>query len=346
MHTRMSPASRSGASSSSSDAVTLVASRKHQMSTKKCEKCPDGSPTGTRRHVWTRAMASDELWTTVTRKGGRAIGARAEAKLAAVAAATNLGDDVREDESALSAEALATRVRACATRIERAVSDVREATFVDAAVEAVRAAVEARRGGRRVTTLVLGLGSPAASAAARCQLAFATILVERLRGDIDEDDATTTSDRVVTLKSYDPCFTVVDEKVLAETYACETLTREACDEYVSASTSEKDELVVFYMPHCEGHLYESVVRARWSAEALADFICVGNTFETYADRWRAKNADPEKKRPSHVIAASSIVNANLVDPGDTFVVQGAFNDTSIQTFDVKRDDELPEVVTE
>ena len=77
MRTRMSPASRSGASSSSSDAVTLVASRKHQMSTKKCEKCPDGSPTRTRRHVSTRAMASDELWTTVTRKGGRAIGARA-----------------------------------------------------------------------------------------------------------------------------------------------------------------------------------------------------------------------------------------------------------------------------
>lgn len=291
-------------------------------------------------------MASDESWTTVTRKGGRAIGARAEAKLAAVAAATNLGDDAREVESALSAEALTTRVRACATRIERAVADVREATFVDAAVEAVRAAVEARREGRRVTTLMLGLGSPAASAAARCQLAFATILVERLRGDVDENDVTTTSDRRVTLKSYDPCFTVVDEKVLAETHACETLTREACDEYVSASTSEKDELVVFYMPHCEGHLYESVVRARWSAESLADFICVGNTFETYADRWRAKNADPEKKRPSHVIAASSIVNASLVDPGDTFVVQGAFNDTSIQTFDVKRGDELPEVVTE
>ena len=287
-------------------------------------------------------MASDESWTTVTRKGGRAIGARAEAKLAAVAATTNLGDDAREDESALSAEALAARVEACAMRIERAVVDVREASFVDAAVEAVRAAVEARRGERRVTTLVLGLGSPAASAAARCQLAFAKVLVERLRGNVEEDDMTT-STREVTLKSYDPCFTVVDEKVLDETHACETLTREACDKYLSSSTSGKDEIVVFYMPHCEGHLYESVVRARWSAEALADFICVGNTFETYADRWRAKNADPEKKRPSHVIAASSIVNARLVDPGDTFVVQGAFNDTSVQTFDVKSDDDLPEV---
>ena len=90
--------------------------------------------------------------------------ARAEAKLAAVAATTNLGDDAREDESALSAEALAARVEACAMRIERAVADVREAQFVDAAVEAVRAAVEARRGERRVTTLVLGLGSPATAA--------------------------------------------------------------------------------------------------------------------------------------------------------------------------------------
>ena len=63
---------------------------------------------------------------------------------------------------------------------------------------------------------------------------------------------------------------------------------------LDASTSGKDEIVVFYMPHCEGHLYESVVRARWSAEALADFICVGNTFETVEDRWRAKSADPER----------------------------------------------------
>ena len=98
----------------------------------------------------------------------------------------------------------------------------------------------------------------------------------------------------MTLKSYDPCFTVVDEKVLDETHACETLTREACDEYLSASTSGKDEIVVFYMPHCEGHLYESVVRARWSAEALADFICVGNTLETTRDRWALKVPIPKE----------------------------------------------------
>ena len=285
------------------------------------------------------AMAPDDAWTPVTRAGKRAIGARAEAALAARAAATNRAVDARAEEAALSAEELAARVAACATRVERATADVRAATRLDAAVDAVRDAAATRARGRAVTVLALGLGSPDASAAARCQLAFASRACERLR-ERSNDDATR-----VRLKAYDPCFTIVDEKVLAgDGDECETLTRERCDEYVSASSSTKDELVVFYMPHCEGHLYEDVVRARWSVGALRDLVCVGNTFETYADRWRAKSADPEKKRPSHVIAASSIARASLLDPGDTFAVQGAFNDTSVQTFELESDEELPAVV--
>jgi len=35
------------------------------------------------------------------------------------------------------------------------------------------------------------------------------------------------------------------------------------------------------------------------------------------------------------------VKSILIDPGDTFAVPGAFNDTSVQTFDVNGD--LPEV---
>jgi len=284
-------------------------------------------------------MPPADAWTPVTRKGKRAIGARAEAALAARAAATNFAVDARAEEVALSAEEIAARVDACATRVDRATADVRAASCLDVAVDAVCDAVASRARGRAVTVLALGLGSPDASAAARCQLAFASRVRERLR-ERSSGDATR-----VRLKAYDPCFTIVDEKVLAgDGDECETLTRERCDEYVSASSSTtKDELVVFYMPHCEGHLYEDVVRARWSVGALKDLVCVGNTFETYADRWRAKNADPEKKRPSHVIAASAIARASLLDPGDTFVVQGAFNDTSVQTFELESDEELPEV---
>lgn len=185
-----------------------------------------------------------------------------------------------------------------------------------------------------MTVLALGLGSPATSAAARCQLAFADLVAARVREMLGGGS--------VRVCAYDPCFTIVDERVLTRDGARETLSRRRCDEYVSASAgSGEDDLVVFYMPHCEGHLYESVVRARWSASALRDFVCVGNTFETYAERWKSRNADPEKTRPSHVIAASSIVKSILIDPGDTFAVPGAFNDTSVQTFDVNGD--LPEV---
>ena len=95
-------------------------------------------------------MAPDDAWTPVTRAGKRAIGARAEAALAARAAATNRAVDARAEEAALSAEGLAARVAACATRVERATADVRAASRLDAAVDAVRdaAATRAREGAR------------------------------------------------------------------------------------------------------------------------------------------------------------------------------------------------------
>ena len=279
-------------------------------------------------------MPSDDAWTTVSRRRARAIGRADAARLARVAATTNLGAAARDAEAALGEDALASRVAMLVRQLSRAMEDVRGAVFVEKALDAVAEAVVARVGGRTVTVLALGLGSPATSAAARCQLAFADLMAARVR------EAPGVG--AVRVRAYDPCFTMVDERVLTREGARETLSRERCDEYVNARASgEEEELVVFYMPHCEGHLYESVVCARWSASALRDFVCVGNTFETYAERWKSRNADPEKTRPSHVIAASTIVHAMVVDPGDTFAVPGAFNDTSVQTFDVNGD--LPEV---
>ena len=280
---------------------------------------------------------SDDAWTTVSRKTKgnrtrRVIGAKAETALQAAAAATNYGDEDRAAESSLSEEELHTRASACAAKVERAMTDVRNARFVDAVLERVERAVAERRRGRRVVVLVLGLGSPNASAAARCQLALAKLMGDAIDRACGEDDD------VVKIKLRDPCFTLVDERFLGSVFGCETLTEEACDAYLDGSASE---FVLFYMPHCEGHLYESVVRARWTVDAMRDFVCVGNTFTTYAERWSVKNADPEKKKPTRVIAASAVCESSLVDPGDTFDVPGAFNDTSVQCFNVK--DALPNV---
>ena len=274
-------------------------------------------------------MSTEDAWTTVTRKSSRSISRRDEARLQRAAAKTNLGEAARARELELDDDELTERVDALRGKIRRAREDVERASFVRRAVDAIESAVRARSRGRRATVLALGLGSPSTSAATRCQLAFATVVAEAL------SDASETPARVL---AYDPCFTLVDERAMKAEAACETLDRTRCDAYVEATTNGDDDdgFLVFYMPHCEGHLYESVVQARWSVQGMREFVCVGNTFETYAERWKTKNADPEKKRPSRVIAASSIANSMLVDPGDTFVVQGAFNDTSVQTFDVDK----------
>ena len=283
---------------------------------------------------------SDDAWTTVSRKTKgnrtrRVIGAKAEAALQAAAAATNYGDENRAAESSLSEEELSARASACAGKVERAMDDVRNSRFVAAALERVERAVMERRRGRRVVVLVLGLGSPNASAAARCQLALAKLMGDAIDRACGEDGG------LVKIKLRDPCFTLVDERFLGDVFGCETLTEEACDAYVQDTCDSANEFVLFCMPHCEGHLYESVVRARWNVGAMRDFVCVGNTFTTYAERWSLKNADPEKKKPTRVIAASSVCTSSLVDPGDTFDVPGAFNDTSVQYFSVQ--DALPNV---
>ena len=172
------------------------------------------------------------------------------------------------------------------------------------------------------------------------QLAFAILMTRAMKDAF--------GDECVRVKARDPCFTLVDEAVLRETCDGEAVDESTSRAYVDVNEDDvgddgADEMVVFYMPHCEGDLYESVVRARWSARKLRDLVCVGNTFTTYADRWAAKNVDSSKKRPSHVIAASTVATAALIDPGDTFTVQGAFNDTSVHSFDIALDAALPNV---
>ena len=289
-------------------------------------------------------MSDDaDAWRVVSSKSRRAVRGKAnKSALAAHAAETNLNADVRAEEESLAPEVLAERAREAVRKVTRAVGDVEDATFTRAAIDCVVNAVRERRRERVVTALVLGLGSPATSAGARMQLAFAILLTRALKHEFGDD--------CVRVKARDPCFTLVDEAVLRETCGGEAVAESASRALILAnsgdgdSDGDADEFVVFYMPHCEGDLYESVVRARWSATNLRDLVCVGNTFTTYADRWAAKNVDPSKKRPSHVIAASTIVKSALIDPGDTFTVQGAFNDTSVHSFDIFDDDAaLPDV---
>ena len=280
-------------------------------------------------------------WTVVSSKGRRAVrGGKAKAALAAHAASTNLNADVRAEEETLAPEIIAERARETVRKVTRAIGDVEDAAFTRAAVECAVNAVRERRRGRVVTALVLGLGSPTTSAAARMQLAFAILMTRAMKDAF--------GDECVRVKARDPCFTLVDEAVLRETCDGEAVDESTSRAYVDVNEDDvgddgADEMVVFYMPHCEGDLYESVVRARWSARKLRDLVCVGNTFTTYADRWAAKNVDSSKKRPSHVIAASTVATSALIDPGDTFTVQGAFNDTSVHSFDIALDAALPNV---
>jgi len=237
-----------------------------------------------------------------------------------------LAEPSRVEQLAEPRERRRERARAIAAALAKAHEDVMKSHAIALAIARVVREVKARRRGRGVTLATLGSGSPGASAAARAQLGFAKALALRMKEEF--------VDVIVRIRVVEPCLTIVDEEAIALAFAgTEATTEASASDGASESASDgREDIVVYYMPHCEGDLYEAVLRARWSASGLKDFVCIGNTFATYVDRWAARTVDPEKKRPSRVIAAAAIAESTLVDPGDKFTVQGAFNDTSVMTF--------------
>ncbi|GLB35380.1 putative SRR1 [Lyophyllum shimeji] len=112
--------------------------------------------------------------------------------------------------------------------------------------------------------ICLGLGSPAASATARVQLAFLLAICENLNIDRAK------------VFLYDPVFTAEDMTLFAELQV-QLLTENKDAAYVI------DHPTLCFMPHCDLALYENIIRANWSKTRLPNLVLVANRLADYVE---------------------------------------------------------------
>ncbi|KAI0670584.1 SRR1-domain-containing protein [Trametes maxima] len=112
--------------------------------------------------------------------------------------------------------------------------------------------------------LCLGLGSPAASRDARAQLALLLAVC---------DDLSIDRTRV---SVYDPVFAAEDVQLLAH------LRLTALPENRHANYELRSPTIVF-MPHCDLHLYENILRANWTIARLPNVLLIANRLSEYAE---------------------------------------------------------------
>jgi hypothetical protein len=172
----------------------------------------------------------------------------------------------------------------------------------------------------RVNELVVyGLGSVEDSLASRWQLCLALALRDLL---IPPGD-----DHLRTL-AYDPAFSPCD-LILMQSLGIEVIEEnEECKRLARAPT-------LFYMPHCEHHLYESLVVYNLSQGLLSNVAILGNSFSRYGE-----SLNGSKPRRIMDLVAQGCVNELDVpcDPPkrtrdiEPHYPEGAFNNMSLHYF--------------
>ncbi|KAI8998825.1 hypothetical protein BD414DRAFT_476187 [Trametes punicea] len=154
--------------------------------------------------------------------------------------------------------------------------------------------------------LCLGLGSPASSRDARAQLAFLLAAC---------DDLSIDRTRV---SVFDPVFVDQDLELLAQ------LRLTHLSENQQASYGMRSPTIVF-MPHCDLHLYENLLRENWSQERLPNVFLIANRLSDYAE------SIPSRKLTSEhpcVARLAPYLTSRPLRPCTPYPT--AFNNTSIQ----------------
>ncbi|KAI0637181.1 SRR1-domain-containing protein [Trametes polyzona] len=167
--------------------------------------------------------------------------------------------------------------------------------------------------------LCLGLGSPASSRDARAQLAFLLAACDDL--SIDR----------MNVSVYDPVFAEEDLRLLTE------LGLSPLPEHRQANYELRSPTIAF-MPHCDLHLYESLLRENWSSAGLRNILLIANRLSEYTE-----NIPSRKLASEHPCVArlAPDLTSRPLHPCAPFPT--AFNNTSIQFL---RADALAERVSE
>eukprot|EP00898_Chlorokybus_atmophyticus_P002965 jgi/Chlat1/366/Chrsp10S01486 len=194
------------------------------------------------------------------------------------------------------------------SRIRRTAGQVEAAPIYASVTAALENDVVVRAGQGGVDLVLYGVGPVATAPRSRCQLALALLLKERLGG---------------VAYIYDPVLEPVELQVAEELGFTLIQEDESCGRAVDRPT-------LFYMPHCEAHLYDNLLRANWTA--LERLIVLGNSFNHYHERWDAGFISSKRHyRPDSVLDIWPRTLEVAIDAGN-FEVTGAFNDMSLHTF--------------
>ncbi|EIW60570.1 uncharacterized protein TRAVEDRAFT_165463 [Trametes versicolor FP-101664 SS1] len=154
--------------------------------------------------------------------------------------------------------------------------------------------------------LCLGLGSPASSRDACAQLAFLLAACDDLSIDHTK------------VSVYDPVFAEQDLRLLT------LLGLTALPENRQASYGLRSPTIVF-MPHCDLHLYENLLRENWTRARLPHVLLIANRLREYAE------SIPSRKLASEhpcVARLTPFLTSRPLAPCAQFPT--AFNNTAIQ----------------
>eukprot|EP00172_Hildenbrandia_rubra_P004437 Plantae.Rhodophyta-Hildenbrandia_rubra.ctg8983.p1 GENE.Plantae.Rhodophyta-Hildenbrandia_rubra.ctg8983~~Plantae.Rhodophyta-Hildenbrandia_rubra.ctg8983.p1 ORF type:complete len:299 (+),score=65.90 Plantae.Rhodophyta-Hildenbrandia_rubra.ctg8983:1589-2485(+) len=135
-------------------------------------------------------------------------------------------------------------------------------------------------GNLRVRFACLGLGSFEDKVVSRWQLALALLMQNELIGD-DRDDN-------MKILVYDPVMTEVD-KMVVEKFGLFVGDNAGECKGKCYAVGEEEDVVVFYMPHCLGSMYNGIVKTNWEGR-LERLVIIGNSFVGYKDTY------PQKKK--------------------------------------------------
>lgn len=179
-------------------------------------------------------------------------------------------------------------------------------------IEKTKTNVEKKK--RNIEIVVYGVGSLMDSAVARCQLALSRLLANEIQVEF------------APVLVFDPVLTA-GEKEAMEEIGCTPIQENEEGRRVAVGPT------LFYMPHCEAHLYDNVLKAnRSSPGSLKKIAILGNSFRSYQERW-ALSPHPKSTRPIHLLEIEKTSEEVLVDPFD-FSLPSAFNDMSWHFFPI------------
>ena len=181
--------------------------------------------------------------------------------------------------------------------------------------------------------VIYGLGSMEDSLTSRWQLALALALPGLLTlNSLSTAAAHDKLDSSLQIYAFDPAFGPCDLLLMKSLGIQVIQENEECRRFASRPT-------FFYMPHCEGYLYESLVTHNLSHGLLANVIILGNSFSRYGES--LNGTKPPKIMD---LVARGLVNEIEVpcdqpsrsrsrarDEGSIYP-EGAFNNTSLHMF--------------